>query len=59
MFLLLLLGIILNWQWAWEPCTSVGRELANTLGERIYYFGKGVFVVIIILILAFIYFATY
>ena len=58
-FLLLLLGIILNWKWAWEPRTSVGWELADTLGERTYRFGKGVFVVIIILILAFIYFMTY
>lgn len=58
-FLLLLWGIILNWKWAWEPRTSVGWELANTLGERTYRFWKGVFVVIIIIILAVIYFTTY
>lgn len=33
-FLLVLLGIILNWKWAWEPRTSVGWELVNTLGEK-------------------------
>lgn len=58
-FLLLLLGIILNRKWAWEPRTSVGWEPLTRSEKGHTVFWKGVFVVIIILILAFIYFTTY
>ena len=58
-FLLMLVGIILNWKWAWEPRTPSGWELANTLGEKTYRFWKGVFVAILIAILVVIYFTTY
>ena len=58
-FLFMLLGIILNWKWAWEPRSSVGWELVNTLGERTYRFWKGVFMVILITILVVIYCTTY
>lgn len=58
-FLFVLLGIILNWKWAWEPRTSVGWELVDTLGERTYRFWKGVFMAILIIILVVIYCTTY
>ena len=57
--LFVLLGIILNWKWAWEPRTSVGWELVDTLGERTYRFWKGVFMAILIIILVVIYCTTY
>ena len=58
-FLFVLLGIILNWKWAWEPHTSGGWELVNKLGERTYRFWKGVFITILIIILIVIYYTTY
>ena len=58
-FLFVLLGIILNWKGAWEPRTSVGWELVDTLGERTYRFWKGVFMAILIIILVVIYCTTY
>ena len=58
-FLFVLLGIILNWKWAWEPPTSSGWELVNTLEERTYRFWKGVFMVILITILVVIYCTSY
>ena len=58
-FLLVHLGIILNWKWAWEPRTHGGWELVNTLGERPYRFWKGVLMTILIIILVVIYCTTY
>lgn len=37
-FLLLLVGTILNWKWAFEPRSSIGWEWYNTFGNRTYRF---------------------
>ncbi len=58
-FLLLLIGTIFNWKWAYEPRSRVGWEWYNTFGNWIYRFWRGVVYVIVIIILEILYFKIY
>lgn len=58
-FLLLLVGTILNWKWAYEPYSPIGREWYNAVGNRTYRFWRGIFYFAVIVLAEFIYFSSY
>lgn len=58
-FVFLLIGNILNWKWTYEPKSWVGYHWLELLEPTSYRFWHAVSLVLIIIILAVIYFTTY
>lgn len=57
-FVFLLIGNILNWKWTYEPKSWVGYHWLELLEPTSYRFWHAVSLVLIIIILAVIYFTT-
>lgn len=56
---LLLIGTIRNWKWAWRPGSRWGWTWLETMGERTFRFWKSVIYIVLIIFLEILFFKIY